>query len=62
MFCCHLHGRVVYTWLWLIYFLKKKINFVLCKEKNICSLYRHKEMSINVKTTTRTYDKNAEGC
>lgn len=46
----------------LMFFLKKKIKGVLFTEKNICTLCESKEKRINVKISTRTYDKNGEGC
>lgn len=45
-----------------MFFLKKKIKGVLFTEKNICTLCESKEKRINVKISTRTYDKNGEGC
>ncbi|WP_157948194.1 hypothetical protein [Bacteroides sp. Marseille-P3684] len=45
-----------------ILFEKKKIKDVLFTEKNICTLCESKEKRINVKISTRTYDKNGEGC
>ena len=44
------------------FFLKNKVNLVLRNKKNICSLYKHKVKGTDIKITTRTYDKNGEGC